>query len=94
MERALKDISLSEDMKHALRMARIIEARKEQERLFRRNAMIRQKIAGVIISLVSIGIVWFLSQNYGQTEYAIFLPIILCVSFYLILTDRAVMEEC
>lgn len=84
---------MSQDMRNVCQSIRIEKLRKEQDRLFRRNAFIRQKIAGTAFSLVSIGAVWFLSETYGQTEYAIFLPVLMFFGIYAILTDKLICKE-
>lgn len=93
MERVLRDVTMDYEMREAMRIARQAAMRREQDRLFRQNALIRQKIAGVFFCLVSIGIVWFLSQRYNQTEYAIFLPVLMFFGFYAILTDKLICEK-
>ena len=93
MERVLRDITMDYEMKEALRIARRAAQKRKQDRIFRQNAFIRQKIAGVVFCLVSIGIVWFLSQRYNQTEYAIFLPVLIFFGFYAILTDKLICEK-
>ena len=90
MERVLRDITMDYEMREAMRIARQAAMRREQDRLFRQNAFIRQKIVGIIFCLVCIGIVWFLSQRYGQTEYAIFLPFLMFIGLYAILTDKLI----
>lgn len=68
-------------------------ARQEQDRLFRRNKMLQQKLAGIIICLASIIGWWVLSDEYGQFEWGIMAAVGLWLGLYLILTKKDIREE-
>ncbi len=72
----------------ALREAERIIRRQEQDRLFYRNEMIRQKLYGIAVCLFTIGGWWFLSARYGQFEHGITAAPFLWMGFYLILTKK------
>ena len=93
MERTFKVISMSEDYKRALRIADTIVARNRLDRAFERNMMIKQKLHGIIVSLASIIVAWYLSEFYGQTEYFLMVPLFLVYGFYLITTKENLVKE-
>lgn len=74
-ERTLREIE------HAL-------ARQKQDRLFYKNEMLRQKLTGALISLLSIFAWWFLSARYGQFEWGLVLGAGIITGLYMVLTRR------
>lgn len=72
----------------ALREAERIIRRQEQDRLFYRNEMIRQKLYGITICLLTIAAWWFLSARYGQFEHGLTAAPFLWMGFHLILTKK------
>ena len=97
MERQFQVIELSENYKRALRMADTIVAKKKLDRMFERNMMIKQKIHGVIICLLSTICAWWLSEFYGQTEYFLLAVGLVLYGIYLICTkenlEKALREQ-
>ena len=72
----------------ALREARLIILRQEQDEAFYRMEMARQKLYGVLICLLTIAGWWFLSARYGQFEHGLLAAPMLWLGFYLILTKK------
>ena len=72
----------------ALREARRIILRQEQDAAFYRNEMARQKIYGILINILTIAGWWFLSARYGQFEHGLLAAPLLWLGFYLILTKK------
>ena len=68
-------------------------ARQEQDRLFRRNKMLQQKLVGIIICMVAVIAWWVLSDKYGQFEWGIMAGVFVWLGLYLILTKKNVREE-
>lgn len=88
-----KDVSWSNNMKKAYRLACHDAAIRRQDELFNRNMMIKQKIHGVIICLLSIVGAWWLSEYYGQTEYFLLAVGIVAYGLYLICTKDNLEKE-
>lgn len=76
-----------------LRELRHREARARQDELFKRNRMIKQKIAGALICLVTIAGWWSLAEHYEQFEYILIEAPFIWLGLYAILTKRDLMEE-
>ena len=76
-----------------LRELRHREARARQDELFKRNRMIKQKIVGVLICLVTIAGWWLLAEHYEQFEYILIAAPFIWLGLYAILTKRDLMEE-
>lgn len=72
----------------ALRAARLFSKRQEQDRIFKRNAHIRQKIYGVLICLFSLASWWYLSEVYAQFEHGLIASVAFLFGVHLILTKR------
>ncbi|MBP5608357.1 MAG: hypothetical protein J6X66_08850 [Lachnospiraceae bacterium] len=89
-----RDISWSDNMKRAYRIACHETARKRQDRIFERNAMLRQKIVGCLISLISM-VIWISLTAYElrQIFWGIELFPMMLIGFYVMLTDRKVFRD-
>lgn len=81
------------DMELGARYAKRRIARMEQDRLFERNMMLRQKLIGILICLLAIAGWWFLSNFYGQFEYGIMAAIFIGTGLWVLLTDRNLQRE-
>jgi len=84
---------MSQDMRNVCQSIRIEKLRKEQDRLFERNMMIKQRIAGTVVCLLSIAGWWVFSEFYGQFELGLLVPPILFLGVYLIVTDTIIEKE-
>lgn len=94
MERTFKDVSWSDNMKRAYRMACHDRARKRQDRLFEFYAMLRQKIIGCLISVVSM-VIWICLTGYElrQIFWGCELFPLMIIGFYIMLTNKRLFKE-
>jgi hypothetical protein len=84
----LRLVQWSDEYKQALKTADRIVRRARQDRQFERNMMIKQKLHGIVVCLVSIIAAWDLSEHYGQTEYFILAGLFVAYGIYLICTKQ------
>ena len=89
-----KDVSWSNNMKKAYRLACHDAAIRRQNRLFNRNMMIKQKIFGCLVSLVSMAIlIWFTSYDLKLIWWGCELVPLMMIGFWLMLTSRNIKKE-
>ena len=87
-------IQWNKDFKDGYREALGLMTRRKQDEIFERNKHIRQKIAGCVFSLVSLGLlIWLTSYDLKQIWWGCELVPLMGVGFWLMLTDRVVMDE-
>jgi len=67
--------------------------RMAQDREFERNMMRQQKLVGIILCLLSIGIWWYLSDRYGQFEWGLMAAVGIWLGLYLICTKKNIRKE-
>lgn len=89
-----KDVSWSANMKKAYRLACHDAAIRRQDRLFNRNMMIKQKIFGCLVSLVSMAIlIWFTAYDLKLIWWGCELVPFMMIGFWLMLTSRNIKKE-
>ena len=64
-----------------------------QDRAFRRNMMLQQKIVGIIICLVAIIGWWCLSEFYGQFEWGIMAAVLIAYGLWMVCTKKNIRKE-
>lgn len=94
MKRQFQVICWNSDFKRGYREALGLMTKRKQDEIFERNKHIRQKIAGCLLSLVSLGIlIWFTSYDLKLIWWGCELVPLMMIGFWLMLTDKLVMEE-
>ena len=88
------DISWSANMKKAYRIAFHNAAINRQNRIFERNAMLRQKIVGCLISLISMAIwIWFTLYDVVLILWGYELFPFMILGFYMMLTNKRLFKK-
>lgn len=93
MER-LKDVSWSCNMKRAYRQACHDRAIQRQDRIFEFYGMVRQKIVGCLVSLISMAIwIWFTLYDVKLIWWGCELFPLMMIGFYIMLTDKRLFKD-
>lgn len=67
--------------------------RMAQDRAFKRNRILRQKVIGVIICIVAIVFWWIMSEGWGQFEYGLIAGPTVLIGLYVVCTKKDLADE-
>lgn len=68
--------------------------RRRQNEIFERNAMLRQKIVGCLVSLITLAIwIWFTAYDVKLIWWGLMMFPVIVWGCYVMLTDKKVFEE-
>ena len=94
MERQFRVIEWNIDVKRGYWRATGKMNRNKQNEIFERNALLRQKIVGCLVSLISMAIwIWFTEYDTKLIWWGCELFPVMIWGFYLMLTDKRVFND-